>query len=615
MTDHIIIYEPAGRRGKCHDQESLLAGARRSEIGINSICGGAGVCHACKIIVLDGIVSPPTSNELETFTTEELKDGGRLACHTYPQGNCKLYIPAESMTSTQRMQLEGIELKVPLEPPVKAYHLSLAEPSLADMRADAGRLLEAINRQAQSSCDRLDIDVLRLLSPQLRTGNWDCQAIVRENEVIAVGPSHGRQLGLAVDLGSTKIAAYLVDLTDGKTVTAKGAMNPQISYGEDIVSRIISAIKNPDDGVRMRNLVTEAINQLTSEMCREVGLNTNEIVEAVTVGNTAMHHLFLGLAVKQLALAPFMSAVNQPLDVKARDIGINISPGAYMHMLPNIAGFVGADHVAMMLATDVWQAEGSVLALDIGTNTEISFINNGKISSVSCASGPAFEGGHIKDGMRATSGAIERMQIFGNTVHYQTIEGVRPTGICGSGIVDALAQLYKSGIIDKGGRMTADHPRINIKGKQREFVLVSKKERGGNPAISITQKDIRQLQLAKAAIRTGIQALLENQGKSEEEIDRVIIAGAFGSYIDVASAVTVGMLPSLPLNRFEQVGNAAGLGAKLALISLKKRVEAKRIAGMINYIELAGVPHFNETFVQANYLGKYRIVNGKRKDI
>jgi uncharacterized 2Fe-2S/4Fe-4S cluster protein (DUF4445 family) len=560
-------------------------------------------------------VSNPTANELEAFSSEELKEGWRLACQAYPQGNCKLYVPPESMTSPQRTQVEGIELKVPLAPPVGAYHLSLAEPSLADLRADAGRLLEAINRQTQPGCDRVDIDVLRLLSPQLRADNWDCQAIVRDNEVVAVGPWPGRQLGLAVDLGSTKIAAYLVDLSDGKTVTAKGAMNPQISYGEDIVSRIISAIKNPEDGVKMRNLVTGAINQLTAEMCQEAGVDSKEVAEAVVVGNTAMHHLFLGLAVQQLALPPFVSAVNQPLDIKARDIGLNIAAGAYVHLLPNIAGYVGADHVAMLLATDAWQTSGAVLALDIGTNTEVSFINNGKISSVSCASGPAFEGGHIKDGMRATRGVIERMQISGNTVHYQTIEGAPPIGICGSGIMDVLAQLYQAGIIDKGGRMTAAHPRININGTQREFVLVSKEERGGSPAITITQKDIRELQLAKAAIRAGIQVLLESQGKKEEEIDRVIIAGAFGSYIDVGSAMTAGMLPTLPLNRFEQVGNAAGLGAKLALISLKKRSEAKKIAGMINYIELASAPHFNQTFVQANYLGKYRLANGKKEDI
>jgi uncharacterized 2Fe-2S/4Fe-4S cluster protein (DUF4445 family) len=615
MADYLIVYEPVGRRGTCQGGESLLTCAHRLGIGINSICGGAGVCHSCMVRVLNGQVSNPTANELEAFTTEELNEGWRLACQAYPEGNCRLYIPPESMTSPQRTQLEGIELKVPFEPPVQAYRLSIPEPSLVDLRADADRLLETISRQAPQGCDRLDIGLLRVLSSQLRENNWECQAIVREKEVIAVGPSSGRRLGLAVDLGSTKIAAYLVDLSDGKTVTAKGAMNSQISYGEDIVSRIIRAIKTTEDAIKMRELATETINQLTSEMCQETGLDPKDIVEAVVVGNTAMHHLFLGLPVKQLALPPFVSAVNGALDIKARDIGLNIAAGAYLHLPPNIAGFVGADHVAMLLTTDVWRAEGVVLALDIGTNTEVSFVSNGKISSVSCASGPAFEGGHIKDGMRATRGVIERVQISGDTVHYQTIEEAPPIGICGSGIMDALAQLYQSGIIDQGGRMTADHPRINVDGKDREFVLVSKEERDGNQAITITQKDVRELQLAKAAIRAGIQVLLESHGKTEEEIDKIVIAGAFGSYIDVSSAMAVGMLPSLPVNRFEQVGNAAGFGAKLALISLKKRSEASKIASMINYIELASAPHFNKTFVQANYLGKYRIVNGKKEDI
>jgi len=615
MTAHIIDYEPVGRRGKCQSHESLLACARKLGIGINSVCGGAGTCHSCKVQVLSGSVSAPTSSELEAFSPRELEEGWRLACQTYPHGNCKLHIPAESMTSPQRTQVEGLELKVPLEPPVEAYHLLLPEPSLSDLRADAKRLLEMINQQAPLVCDRIDIDILRMFSLQLRAWRWDCQALVRENEVIAVGPWPGRRLGLAVDLGSTKIAAYLVDLGDGKTLAVRGAMNPQISYGEDIVSRITSAIKNPAYGVKMSDLVMAVINQLTFEMCQEANVDSNEVIEAVIVGNTAMHHLLLGLAVKQLALPPFVPAVSQPLDIKARDIGLHIASGAYVHLLPNIAGFVGADHVAMLLATDAWQAKGSVLALDIGTNTEVSLINNGQISTVSCASGPAFEGGHIKDGMRATRGVIERVQISDDTIHYQTIEEAPPVGICGSGILDALAQLYLAGIIDEGGRMTDNHPRVRTNKTQREFVLVSKKEREGNPPITITQKDIRELQLAKAAIRTGIQALLENQGIEEEEIDRVIIAGAFGSYIDVASAITSGILPSLPLSRFHQVGNAAGMGAKLALISLKKRSEAKNIAGLVNYIELASAPHFNQTFLQASYLGKYRIINGKREDI
>jgi len=392
-------------------------------------------------------------------------------------------------------------------------------------------------------------------------------------------------------------------------------MNPQISYGEDIVSRITSVIDSPANSAELQKLVVAALNGLAVDLCAEIGANTEEIVEAVVVGNTAMHHLFLRLPVSQLAYSPFVPAVSQALDIKARDLGLDIASGAYGHVLPNIAGFVGADHVAMLLATEVWQAKGLILALDIGTNTEVSLVNNGEIATVSCASGPAFEGGHIKDGMRAASGAIERLQIADDSIQYQTIDNLPPVGICGSGILDTMAQLYLVGIIDKGGRMKDNHPRLRTEKKQRQFVLVSEEERDGNPAIVITQQDIRELQLAKAAIRTGIQVLLETNGCSEEEVEQVIIAGAFGSYIDVSSAITIGMLPSLPLGRFRQVGNAAGMGAKLALISDSKRSQARNIASQVHYLELATNPNFMQTFVQASYLGRYRMTHGKRREI
>jgi uncharacterized 2Fe-2S/4Fe-4S cluster protein (DUF4445 family) len=416
-------------------------------------------------------------------------------------------------------------------------------------------------------------------------------------------------------LGTTKIAGYLVDLSDGRTLAAKGIMNPQISYGEDIISRITSAIDSPAKSAELQKLVVDAFNELANDLCAEAGAKTEEIVEAVVVGNTAMHHLFLGLPVRQLAYSPFVPAVSQALDIKARDLALHMASGAYVHILPNIAGFVGADHVAMLLATEVRQAEGPTVALDIGTNTEVSLVNNGGITSVSCASGPAFEGGHIKDGMRAASGAIERLRIANDSIQYQTIDEAPPLGICGSGIVDAMAQLYLVGIIDKHGRMKSDHPRLHIHKKQPQFVLVTKEERGGRPAIAITQQDVRELQLAKAAIRTGIQILLETNGCSEEEIKQVIIAGAFGTYINVSSAITIGMLPSLPLDRFRQVGNAAGMGAKLALLSSSKRTEAQNLASQVHYLELATAPNFMSTFSQASYIGRYRMRRGKREEI
>ncbi len=615
MNTCAIDFEPVGRRGECETSESLLTCAHRLGVGISSICGGRGTCRSCKVQVLSGTVSEPASNELEAFASEELKEGWRLACQTYPIRDCKLTVPRESMTTSQRIQVEGLEITIHPEPPVRAYRLQLAAPSLSAPHGDADRLLEALNQQHPLHCGKVDIHALRSLSAQLRSWNWECQGIVRNDEVIALFPWTSRPLGLAIDLGTTKIAGYLVDLSDGRTLAAKGIMNPQISLGEDIISRITGVIHSPDEGVRIQKLAVEGINELIADLCTEGNVNTEEIVEAVVVGNTAMHHFFLGLPVRQLALSPFVPAVSRALEVKAGDLGLRIVQGASVYLLPNIAGFVGADHVAMLLATEVWQAKGPIVALDIGTNTEISLIDNGEITAVSCASGPAFEGGHIKDGMRAATGAIERLRIADDSIQYQTINQGPPIGICGSGILDALSQLYLAGIIDEGGRITDNHPRLRTYKGQREFVLVGEEERDGQPAITITQRDVRELQLAKAAIRAGIQVLLEANGCSEDEIKQVIIAGAFGTYIDVASAAAIGMLPSLPLNRFRQVGNAAGMGAKLALISLGKRAEAQAIASRVKYLELGSAPNFEQTFIQASYLGRYRIIDGRREEI
>jgi uncharacterized 2Fe-2S/4Fe-4S cluster protein (DUF4445 family) len=610
-----IDFEPVGRRGKCQKNESLLACARRLGIGINSICGGKGTCHACKVQILRGTVSKRTPSEYEAFTPQELKEGWRLACQTYPTSDCRIAVPAESMTTPQRVQVEGLEVNVSVEPPVRVYGLQLAAPSLETPQADADRLLGALNERHKLRCIKVDIGALRTISDQLRSWKWRTQAVVRDGEVIAIISSESRQLGLAIDLGTTKIAGYLVDLRDGRTLAAKGMMNPQIGYGEDIISRIATAVQTPDNAAVLQNLAVEAINELCADLCTEAGAKPEEILEAVVVGNTAMHHLFLHLPVKQLVLSPFVPAVSRALEVKAGELRLNIAPGAYVHLLPNIAGFVGADHVSMLLATDAWQTKETTVALDIGTNTEVSLIYRGKIVATSCASGPAFEGGHVKYGMRAAAGAIEHLRISGDKIQYQTIDGASPIGICGSGILDALAQLYLAKIIDEGGRIMDNRARVRTYKGQREFILVSKEERRGKPAITITQHDVRELQLAKAAIRTGIQILLETSGCTEDDIKQVIIAGAFGTYIDMSSAVTIGMLPPLPLNHFRQVGNAAGTGARLALISLESRAKAQAIASRVRYIELASSPNFQPTFMQASYLGRYRIVDGRREKL
>jgi len=567
------------------------------------LCGGRGKCHCCKVQILRGSTSKPTSNERESFSPQELRDGYRLTCQTYITSDCQVQIPLESVTTPQRIQVEGLEVSVHREPCVSSYHIQASSPSLSDLQADEERIIETLNHQYKLHCNSIDINVLRNISSLLRSWNWEAQVSLRGSEVIAINSWPSHQLGLAIDLGTTKVAGYLLDISSGKTLTSEGMMNPQISYGEDIISRISYAMESRAKAIKLQQVVVKVLNQLTANLCRKTNTKLEEILEAVIVGNTAMHHLLLHLPIEGLAVSPFVPAVRRALDIKARDIGLCIAPGAYVHLLPNIAGFVGADHVAMLLATEeAWKDEGLVIALDIGTNTEVSLIDNGEISSVSCASGPAFEGAHIKDGMRAANGAIERLQLINDQITYETIGGLPPVGLCGSGILDAIAQLYLADVINKDGRISS-HPRVRMHEKQREFVLISQEERGSSPAITITQKDVREIQLAKGAIRSGIKVLLQEKGYLEKEIKKVIIAGAFGSYIDVGSAVTIGMLPRLPLDHFQQVGNAAGIGAKLVLLSISKRVEAQDIASRVSYIELATTPHFEEIFSQAIYLG------------
>jgi len=599
-----IDFKPMSKNGKCRDDQSLLDCAHQSGVDMVSICGGHGRGNCCKVRVLEGAVSEPTANEVKAFSPQELKEGWRLACQTYPRDDLELLVPPGSMTTMQRLQVEGFDIDVAPDPAVQAYNIRLPVPSMSDLQADAERILGELRNQGVN-CSTIDIETLRNVSPLLRAWNWEAKVFVRGNEVVAIGRQSSRQLGLAVDLGSTKIAAYLMDLENGKTLAAKGAMNPQFAYGDDIVSRLSFVLEKKGGGKLMQKLVIDELNKLLFELCDEVGTLPGEIVEAVIVGNTAMHHLLLRLPIEQLASAPYVPVVKGAMDIKARDLGLGIAPGTYVHILPNIAGFVGADHVAMLLSTKgTWQKESLVLAVDIGTNSEVSLIDGDEIASVSCASGPAFEGAEIKDGMRAAAGAIERLRISDNIIDYLTIDRVRPIGICGSGVLDAVAQLRLAGIVNKSGRMLNNHPRVHDDEARREFII-AEGEKNEFPAITITQKDVRAIQLAKGALRSGIQVLLNARGRSSGEIKKVIIAGAFGSYIDVSSAMTIGMLPSLPLNCFEQVGNAVGMGAKLALISRNKRMEAQDIASKVHYIELAAAPDYVKILFEATAVDEY----------
>jgi uncharacterized 2Fe-2S/4Fe-4S cluster protein (DUF4445 family) len=604
-----IEFEPVGRRGECGPEKNLLEDARYLGVGLVSICGGFGKCKACKIRIMKGSVSEPTSTELEFYSSEQIKEGWRLACLTHPKSDLVIHVPPESLTTLQRMQVESHNIPTATSPAVQCYHIRMSEPTFKDLRSDSTRVFEALEKEHGVICKEIDIEVLRNISLNLRNSYWKSLAFVRKEEVISLDAG-GKTLGLAVDVGTTKIAGYLLDMESGQTLASKGIMNPQISYGEDITSRMHHALKSEEEALLLQKTVINGVNSLAADLCAEINARVTDIIDACMVGNTAIHHLFFKLPVYPLCYPPFNAAVQEALDVKARDMGLKLAPGAYVHVMPNIAGFVGADHVSMLVAIDALNIMDPTLAIDIGTNTEVSLISNGNIFSASCASGPAFEGGHISCGMRAASGAIERVRLEDEKVQLKIINDAAPIGICGSGIIDSIAQLFDVGVLDESGRMKADHAGVRTNAIGKEFVLYS--GNGDNPDVVITQKDIREVQLGKGAIRAGIQILLDRAGIKEEDLKKVYIAGAFGTYIDVANAMLLGMLPVLPLDHFSQVGNAAGLGARQSLISTKKRDMEKAIAKRMQYIELAGTSTFNKTFLQTQYLGKYRVVDGKR---
>jgi uncharacterized 2Fe-2S/4Fe-4S cluster protein (DUF4445 family) len=424
---------------------------------------------------------------------------------------------------------------------------------------------------------------------------------VRGSEIIGIEPGDRTKesLGMAIDLGTSKIAFYLVDLVTGKSINVYGITNPQIAYGEDVLSRIHYASNTGRNLKKLKSEVLKAINLAIKKICRESKVKCRDILEATLVGNTAMHHIFLGLPVKQLGLAPFTMATNEPLEIKAREVGLEISPGGYIYLSPPIAGFVGSDHLAMLIASGIEKKKGNLIAIDVGTNTEIALKTKEKIISCSCASGPAFEGAHIKHGMRAAPGAIERVSINSKslTVNVATIDDRAPLGICGSGILDAISEMLRVGVIDSSGKINSGYKGVRkIKqGKSLEFLLAKE----GRREITITQQDVSEIQLAKGAIRTGIEILLEETGLKAQDIDGVIVAGAFGTYIDPLKAMRIGMFPEIDIGKFTQIGNAAGIGAKAILISQKLREQANQLAKRIEYLELATHSNFLEHFTRA----------------
>ncbi|RZN65761.1 MAG: DUF4445 domain-containing protein, partial [Candidatus Methanolliviera hydrocarbonicum] len=439
MNTFKIALNPSGEIISADKEDSIMKGLADAGVDISSICGGKGKCGRCKIILKEGAATPITDAEKNMLSAAEIEKGFRLACQTKALSDLVVDIPPESLILSQRLQTEGEELEIEVEPIIQKVFLSLEPPTLSDPRSDLTRVMDGIYEQKRIK-PRIDFILSKKISSILREGGWTVTTTLRENEIIGIEPGDvsGINLGMAFDIGSTKLAAYLVDLETGNMLDAIGLANPQVAYGDDIVSRIGYAMEEEKKREELRRAIMNGINGMIKNLCRRNGIGKKDLSDITIVGNTAMHHLLLGLPVRQLGLAPYIPVFKESQDIKARELGIDMVEGGYAHLLPLIGGYIGSDHVAMIMATRLWEEEEEKvrIGIDIGTNTEIAFAKEEKIMSLSCASGPAFEGWGIRQGVKAMSGAIDKVSIDGHEVVCSTIDDKPAIGICGSGILD-----------------------------------------------------------------------------------------------------------------------------------------------------------------------------------
>jgi uncharacterized 2Fe-2S/4Fe-4S cluster protein (DUF4445 family) len=598
-----VELQPVGRRVKVAPDVTVLEAAQAAGIELVSVCGGQGTCGTCRVRAVDGLLSAETAEEESLLSAAERGDGWRLACQAQVCGTLRLEIPPESLSAPQRLQIEGQAVDFTLDPPVIAVDLVLEPPSLYDLRADTTRLKEAL-AQAPMGGTAISLRSACASSNRLRAQQWRGRAAIHRQidgtgALVSIQPAGRALLGLAVDTGTTKLAAYLVDLASGATLARLGAMNPQTAYGEDVVTRITYA--NTADGAAqlLHERLIEELNRMVGELCAQAGVHRGQIVDAVVVGNTAMHHFVAGLPVRQLGEAPYVACVSDPVLARAEEIGLELDSGATLYLPPNIAGYVGSDHVAMLLASGLVDTAQTVLALDIGTNTEISLSHKGDIWSCSTASGPAFEGAHIHDGMQAAPGAIEHVRFLKGAFQVQTIGGAAPIGVCGSGILDAVAQGLEAGIIDERGSLAQDHALVSRTESGPTCLLVPGRWAGHGRDVVFTRSDVNEIQFAKGAIRAGTELLLEEAGIGAASLDSIVVAGAFGTYLDLESAIRVGLMVGVGRERYRQVGNAAGRGAEQLLLSRQARAQAERLAKRVRYVELTVHQSFTDVFTRS----------------
>jgi len=632
MSDPLVLFMPSGKRGRFPRGTTVLEAARRLGVYVESVCGGRATCGRCEIEVQEGHfakhkilsatehLSPVGAKEARYAEKRELAPGRRLSCSATIEGDLVIDVPQEGAANAQIVRKDADNRVIERHPAVHLRYIEVEEPDMHHPLGDLDRLKAQIRKDW--GYNRLDADfhVLCDVQKTLRQGNWAVTVAIHHDEeedaarIIALWPGlKNEAYGLACDIGSTTIAMHLVSLLSGRVVASAGAPNPQIRFGEDLMSRVSYVMLNPDGRQAMTKAVRLEISRLVDRVATEGGVNRSDILDAVFVGNPVMHHLFLGIDPTELGGAPFALAVSGAVKARAADLHLGLNSGARIYMLPCIAGHVGADAAAVTLSEGPHRQDKMMLIVDIGTNAEIVLGNRKRLVAASSPTGPAFEGAEISSGQRAAAGAIERVRIDRTTLEprfqvigsqlwsnepgfAEAIAATGLTGICGSGIIEVIAEMYLSGIISEDGvvdgGLATRTARIVSQGRTFAYLL-----HDGEPRILVTQNDVRAIQLAKAALYAGTKLLMEKQGV--ERVDAIRLAGAFGSYVDPIYAMVLGLIPDCELKNVSAVGNSAGTGARMALLNRSFRREIEEVVRRIEKIETALEPKFQKHFVHA----------------
>ena len=590
-----VLVEPIGVTVEVAAGDTLLAAVSSAAVGLPVDCAGRGTCGKCRVRLGAGELSAPTSVELLKLTPEQRAEGWRLACQAKPLSS-RVSIEVRETAGRRQILTASKLTHGEARPAVTKQTVSVPRATFEDARSDRQRVREVLGATS------VPLSVLRKLPSALREGRFSTTTTMYEGSLIDIAPRHIEvsAYGAAVDIGTSKIIVYLMDLQEGHLIDQEAIENPQMRYGEDVISRITEALEEAAL-LELTRLAAQGISEVLATLCARQEISAQHVYDMVIVGNTAMHHLALGLSPRGLTGAPFAPAVDEPISVRAADLGVAMNPEGRVYFMPPIAGFVGSDCLAVIAATHLEAKRLPAMAIDIGTNTEIALVKGGNVSVTSCASGPAFEGYQITCGMKATEGAIERVAFSrdGRPRTIQTIGRAEPVGICGSGVVDILAGLLAAGVVDKSGLMQ-EHERVRRGARGLEYLVAQ----GAHGEIVFTQRDVRALQLAKGAIAAGWSLLLSNAGLAPEDLRHVFVAGAFGNYLGLDNALAIGLLPPIATNRIAFVGNAAGVGAQMALIDVRQRERIAELRRRITFRELAMDSQFHEVFLREMSFGQ-----------